>query len=866
MFFIDSVTWRNFSLLFFIYTLCTSATSCFAQDLTFGDSITVAIAPEYDEVSKIHRFFFGENYRKIWAAPVKLKVFYLQQEKGGLSIVKQGGGMQTRSLRLADSTGNEWVLRSVEKYPERALPENMKAPVAKDVLTDLISTAHPYAQLAVPPLAEALHIPHTKPQIVYVPDDPALGKYRDNFANSVALFEQHGPVEEDTDNTFKVLDKLEEDNDNTVDQRLLLRARLLDLVIGDWDRHEDQWRWQQIEEENGDDHYYPIPRDRDQVFYNPSGLFPSIASRKWLMPKFQGFHEEIRDVKGFMFNARFFDRLFLYQLNEQDWREEINVVQSTLTDKLLMDAVKRLPDTVYALSGKEIVRKLIARRNSLTEEGLKYYRFLAKAVDIPASDKHERFEVKYGEGGLVTLTVIKIKKDGSRDKVLFQRIFHPDVTEEVRLYGRGGKDVFAVYGNNKSPIKVRMIGGGNTDTFNVADNFKNKDQLYVYDRSDKDNVFPSRSKAKLRISDDTLVNYYNPRSFAYDKLVPMATVGYNLDDGVLLGVGFNYTTHGFRKEPFAARHKLLVGHALATNAFFGRYSGYFTQLLGKYDVSLNVDARAPRNTINFFGVGNNTEYIKQGDNPIRFYRSRYSFINAEALLNSNAGKNIKLFAGFAGQFYYNRQSENTGRFITIYNEQNPQENVFSSKVYAGLVTGFEFDTRNNPILPAHGVYWNTSVRAMQQLNGQKSTYGQVQSQISFYLNPKNDTSFVVANRIGGGTTVGDPDFYQMLYLGGNENLRGFRNYRFAGESMLYHNIELRLKLFDFTTYLFPGSLGLIGFNDIGRVWTEGESSGKWHDGFGGGFYLVPAQLILIQGVIGFSGEETLPYLSVGLRF
>ena len=71
-----------------------------SQDINQPDSITVSIAPEYDKVGKFHRFIFGEGYRKLWAAPVKLKVFYLSKEKGGMTVLKMGGGLQTKSLRL----------------------------------------------------------------------------------------------------------------------------------------------------------------------------------------------------------------------------------------------------------------------------------------------------------------------------------------------------------------------------------------------------------------------------------------------------------------------------------------------------------------------------------------------------------------------------------------------------------------------------------------------------------------------------------------------------------------------------------------------------------------------------------------------
>ncbi|MDQ6813522.1 MAG: hypothetical protein M3040_07300 [Bacteroidota bacterium] len=214
-----------------------------AQNI-IGDSVFAAIAPAYDSVGGFHRFWLGESYRKLWAAPVKMRVFHLSKEKGGLTILQRGGGLQTKSLRLKDARGRQWVLRTIQKYPERGLPEKLRKTVAKDILQDQVVTGHPYSALTVPPFAKALNIPHSNPEIVYVPDDPALGTYRADFANSVLLFEEREAVDTlKSDNTEKAQEELKNDNDNRVDQRLVLRARLLDILMGDWDRHEDQWLW-----------------------------------------------------------------------------------------------------------------------------------------------------------------------------------------------------------------------------------------------------------------------------------------------------------------------------------------------------------------------------------------------------------------------------------------------------------------------------------------------------------------------------------------------------------------------------------------------------------------------------------------------
>jgi hypothetical protein len=829
------------------------------------DSITVAIAPEYDHVNNAHRFWFGENYRKIWATPVTLTVFYIEKE--GLQILQQGGGQQTKSLRMVDAAGKEWVLRTVQKDPAKALPENLRGTVAKNIVQDQISAAQPYAPLTVPILAEALGVPHANPQIVFVPNDPALGMYRAEFANSICIFEERQPTSNGaarTYNTTKVLEKLQEDNDNLIDEKAVLTARMLDLLIGDWDRHEDQWRWQKTIDGKRSV-YAPIPRDRDQTYFVNSGILPYIASRKWAMPKIQGFDEKIRDVNGFMFNARYFDRFFLHELNDTEWIKVLKHLQTTLTDSIVTEAVHQLPDSVYVQCGDQIRDNLIARRNALLKNGLKFYAFLAQTVEIPGSDKNDFFELTYQNKGDIRLKVYKIKKDGSKGNVFYERTFNKKVTKEIRLYGRGGEDVFEVTGKGRSPIKVRMVGGSEKDSFNINAAVHSRKNLIIYDRSDKENEFPKCSKAIIHKSTHPEINEYNGRTFKYNQLLPQAAGGYNFDDGIWLGAGIQYTKHGFRKDPYAQRHRLLLGHALATKATNVKYSGHFVKFIGNNDLKINFDARAPDNVSNFFGVGNETEFVKNGDNPITYYRTRYNLITAQIKLEHTFARTFKVYGGLIGQYYSTDSTENIGRYINVYDSSNPQENVFTKKIFAGLIGGFQLDTRNSEFMPIRGVYWNTFLTGMQQLDESNQNFGRFETDMTVYTSFNKDPRFVLINHFGGGLNAGDPYFFQMCYLGGSTNLRGYRNYRFAGNNKFFYNVEMRLKLFDFTSYLFPGSIGLIAFNDLGRVWSDGESSSLWHDGYGGGFYIVPAKMLVVNMTLGFSKEGVLPYISLGVK-
>ncbi|WP_316789040.1 BamA/TamA family outer membrane protein [Pedobacter frigoris] len=838
-----------------------------------ADSITIAVGPEYDKVSPLHRFFLGESYRRVWATPVKIRIINLQKEKGGFKIVKLGGGMQTRSLRLVDPTGKEWALRTVQKYPERGLPESLRPTIAKDIVQDQVSTNHPFAALIVPPLADAVGLVTARPELVYVGDDPGFGEYRKDFANAVYLLEPRSPFEEETDNTLKVQRKIQEDNDKKADQKLTLRARLLDFVLGDWDRHEDNWRWLP-QKEKGETTYIPVPKDRDKVFYKTSGLFPWVLNHQWLKSHLQPYSPTIRDVNHWSFNERYFDRYFLNELSEQDWKDEIKLVQEKLTDGIVRDAFRKMPDTIFKLSGEELMRFFTSRRDKLDTLALQYYKFLSINVDIPASDKKEIFEVNYADDGKLELTVNNINKEGKKGRLIYKRTFDPAVTKEIRLFGMAGEDVFSVMGKGNSGVKVRMIGGADHDKFEIAKEVGNKP--FVYDRSDEPNTFPERSSAKLRLGRDTMVNYFDKNSFLYDRSGPLFSGGYNIDQGVQLGLGYVYEKQGFRKTPYATKHEFWANYSAGRKSFILDYVGDFKKAIGHNDLTVHANFLGPNNLSNFFGLGNNTAFLDQDfddeteelldrEDGISYYRNRYNYLNVDVKLSRKLNQFLKLEGGVLASYYTSEVEGNEERFFKDYNAANPEQEILKDKYYGGLVAGLIYDNRDNAAIPTKGIYWKTSFTAQHRLDKTNDKYGAVTSEFRFYIHP-NKSGLVLANRIGVGTVIGEPTFFQRMQIGGINSLRGFNSKRFTGTSMFYHNLDLRMKLFNFTSYLVPGTVGMIGFNDVGRVWEKGESSGRWHQGYGGGLYVIPGEVLLIQATVGFSKEATMPYFSIGFNF
>lgn len=832
----------------------------------FPDSVTKAAYKGYDERTGLHRLFFGKNYRKEWAAEITHPVFDIGKEKGGLKILQRGGGHQTMSLRLQDSSGKQWVLRSIQKNPVAAMPEALRETFARDIVQDQISAANPFAPLAVPVIAEAVNVPHANPKIVAVPADERFGMYQKDVAGNLFLFEEREPgTSGKTYSTLNVIQSLVTDNDDKVDQHQVLRARLLDIFLGDWDRHEDQWRWGDEQKGKGKT-YYAIPRDRDQAFFVNNGIIPGFIKKPWILPMLQGLHNDIPTVKGLAFEERYFDRFFLNELSEEQWKQTATTFVNALPDSVLMNAVKQFPQKIYDLSGKKIYDALRGRREVLIKEAMKYYRFISKEVDVRGTNKNELFEITRLEDGKINIAVFKINKEGETKKEVYNRVFNPAITKEIRIYGMNGADKFVLKGNHKSAIKIRMIGGKGKDEFvKEEDATVQKGKNIVYDLIKEQNKI--EIDTRLKLSENPAVNKYDYRSFKYNKGIPVISGGYNLDDGLLLGASFTYVGHGFRKEPQKVIHKISALHALSTDAFNFKYEGRFTDVIGKTDLLLNADVKAPNNNINFFGYGSQSIYNQDGPKKnIRYYRTRYNFTDLQAMLQTKISSSLSFTYGASYQYFQIDKDENKGRFIYTFFTPTDSAHIVHPKSYGTVNLAMTVDSRNNKTFPTRGLLWNTAFNYSKGLNSASYNFAQLKTDFTVLSNFSMSNKFVIATRFGGAVSFGDIEFFQATTLGGNNYLRGYRADRFSGTKMLYGSLEMRLKLFDFASYIFPGSVGLIAFDDAGTVWYKKENNTNWHNGFGGGIYFSPANLMLLTVTAAHSKEGTLPYVSLGFRF
>ncbi len=829
-------------------------------EFVFEDSAVISATDRFKKQTGFGNFFFGKNYRKEWSTPVSLKIFNLRKEQGGFTIKSLGGGKQTKSLKLEDKNGKEWSLRTIEKDPEKALPQNLRASIAQDIVQDMISASDPFSPLVVASLAKAVDVPSAAPKYFFVPDDPALGRYRKLFANKVVTLEDRDPVADgNTKSTGKILKKFYEENDDKVDQERVLNARLLDMLVGDFDRHADQWKWG-TEDTGIGKLYVAVPRDRDQAFFNSDGLLVKYLSKN-KMRFLQGFKKNIRDINGLNFVARDFDRFFMNGLNEDAWKKVTDSFTLRMTDAVIDESVKSYPQEIAPLLASTVAMKLKNRRNELAKNSMKYYRFLSKSVVVTGSNEEEYFHLTQDEKNL-KLSVYR-KETGNDSALLFyRRVFDPAVTKEIEMYGLNGNDKFEIAPDVASKIKLRIIGGKGDDTFNLQGNVRS----HLYDLLPEKNVLINTRRTNNEISREPSVLDYN-KGYRYNEWnFPQINAGFNTEDGLLLGLGFHSRTYGFRKEPFATDQKLTTLVAPSRGgAYQLKYRGQFNQALLNNDIVLNVDFVNPTLN-NFFGIGNNTTFDKS--KPLTFYRVRYKYVEADFLLRRRYKDLVNISFGPTYYNYWNDKNDNKGRIMD--NSIIPgldSAGLFEQKHYLGFKAKMDIIYIDNEMFPTRGITWFTGLSSVRGMNSNSHKLTKINSDMTIYAKVSDLSRISTVFRFGGGHIFNEEfEFFQAFNLGVNNYLRGYRKNRFSGSSMAYANATLQYRLFKSRSRVLPGDVGLMGFFDIGKVWSNLESSDKWHRTVGGGLYFVPFNLIMLSAAVGVSEESKMFNFTIGTKF
>jgi hypothetical protein len=502
----------------------------------YASDSTMVIAGKNYKKGPIHHFLFGRHYKKVWETPVKVGVFNIDSVHGGLTPIHRGGNFQTITIRLEAKDGKQYVLRNIDKDPSKNLPKFFRHEFIINIIKEYNTAENPYAPPVIAALEEYAGIFHTNPKIVFVPETNSLSEYKDVIGNNLMLFEERPNGDHSSDSCFgnssdvvstsHMLRKRYEDNNHRVDEESYARARLFDMLISDWGRHEDQWRWAAFETGNIKI-YKPIPRDRDHAFYRfNDGLFPLILSSSLFKPMFQSFNKGYRKIRELNMSAEFLDRRMLNSLSKQDWIKIADSLKAALSDDKIKRAIKKFPPEIYNVCGKHTTRNLRKRRDLLTSVTKKYYLQLAKEVQIAGSDQAEKFIITM-DGKNVTIKIFKIK-DGGSEAEIFSRIFFKNETKRILLRGLGGNDSFIVKGKS-SRISITAIGDEGNDLFaDSSGTVKSKKHIRIF-KDPEDKIIHSQ---KWKISDAAgSIGVFDREGFRHNRVKPKEAGGKDEAEG-----------------------------------------------------------------------------------------------------------------------------------------------------------------------------------------------------------------------------------------------------------------------------------------------------------------------------------------------
>jgi hypothetical protein len=840
----------------------------------------VSVGPHYG-ASGLHEAMLGHSYRSLWTTPIEVEELDFAVEAGGLALVRRVGGQQTRGLALAGQDGRSYTFRGLDKDPSNILPEELQDTFVEDLVQDQMAAQHPAGALVADEISKAAGVPTVPIRLVVLPDDPALGEVRRDYAGLVGTFAEY-PTPTDArhpgfEGAVEIVDhmtlfgRLAESPDERAAVREFLRARLLDLLVSDFDRHRKQWRWAK---RPGDSLWHPIPEDRDQAFARYEGLLVRVAAG--YVPQLRTFGPRYDRIFGLTYNGREQDRWLLPEASREAWQEIAKEMKAQVTDEVIERAARRMPTEWYALDGARLVAAMKRRRDALPEAADRFYRHLAGHVDVQGTNASELGRVRRLEGGAVEVELARRAEDGTARTPFFFRRFVPGETEEVRLYLRAGNDRVTVEGKG-GPIRVRVVGGVGDD---VLDDSKGGGTRF-YDFEGRSKVVEGPGTAQddrpyAQPPGPKAAPWIPPRDWGRDWF-PLPWASYSSDYGMFAGAGFATRSYGFRQEPFASQHTLRAGWAFGASQPKIDYAGEFHRANSRLVTGVTA-FYSGLEVLRYYGFGNETAAEGEDD----FYKVRQRQLAfAPTLTLPVAGA---LDFTLAPALLYAR-TEAGERLV---DEQKPYG--YGEFGQVGGWARLRLDTRRGlasagsssvrlPLrggaggYPTRGVLVEAIAAVFPKAWDVEETYGWVEGDVSTYLTAGSRGRATLALRAGGKRMLGDryPYFNAAAaggggFFSGQDAVRGLRPSRYIGDSAVFGNADLRLYLSRFFLAL-PGEWGLFGFGDVGRVWLDGETSDKWHTSYGGGLWIgLLSRSNAVAFTVAKSGEVTAFYIRAGFSF
>lgn len=794
--------------------------------------------PEDVKVKKSYEKLWGKHYRYLYGLEVEAPAVILDTLYGGLKVERAGGGHQTQSLRLVDKNDKEYNMRAIAKDPYALLhsagyddldaKKYFSATLPEELIEDFYTAANPYGAFAIPRLAGATGLNHTHPKLFSIPKQKALGDFNELHGDRLYMIVEKPDSDfndthmfgfnEDVESTADLFEKIREDEENYVDEPSYIRARIFDMLVGDWDRHEDQWRWAELEneDEEGDNTIFvAIPRDRDQVFANFDGKFLETAQKMiGSTRQFGKYGPDIEYIEGFSKSAINLDRALLQKSTKEEWLAQVDSIQKNITPEVVRKAFAEMPKETQDEVWSKIQEDLLSRKQNLKDIVKRYYDHFIKFQTLTGTDKDDAFTIERLPGGDTRITAKRIKDD-DEDKVIFDRTFHGSETEEIWIYGLDDDDTFTATGDGDAKIKIIISGGLGDDKYDI----KNGDGLTIYDQKSGENEIVERGGARFRMNDVYENHIYDTerepdvtKEFEID-------LSYNPDLGFIPRLLVGKKKMGYERNPFTSLYTVEAKYHSLTRAVDLNAELHFAHVIPNWNLKFSGRLTSNNYTENFFGFGNETQELNDF-NANRILMQRYN-AGASIYHHGDYGSSFE-----AGVLYQGVEAENSPAL------DFPAENTVAR--YGVAHAKYWYHSVDDELYPTRGMHFSARGFYADNLALSQNTLGADQ-RLTFWNAIDNHRDLVIKTSAEAQLRFGDDiPFFQAARLGSDNGLRGYRMYRFTGQNSLVGNVDLSYKFKPLKTRIFPLRIsGYVGY-DVGRVWLKNDTSSMWHNSYGGG--------------------------------
>lgn len=837
-------------------------------------SVKTSIYPEKKvNKSNTYTFLFGEHYRKIYGTEVEAKVADFTTLKGGLTPLYSFADNKSHALVAEDKAGKQYLFRKLGKSSQQFLQSDIfKDTYVKDQLKntflvnfadDYYTTMHPYAPLVLKHLSKNIALYHADPQLVYLPKQEALGKYNEAYGDDLFMMEARPNTSQSSLESFgngeriistkEMLLYLEGGSGYKVDSEMYLRARYFDFLIGDWDRNPNQWLWVEKNIE-GVKTFQPISRDHDQAFVKIDGKLIMVANRLNPLKHIHHYRMKFPNPRWITKSAFPLDRILLQQTTKDEWEKVAIEVVNQLNNEVIDEAFKQLPAPVYEQYTTDIVNILKSRRDHLVPFTEKYYHTLFKNAVFVATNAVDSLHIETFKDEVKIKHFIHLT---ANDSLINSYKYLPNTTKELWVYGLDGNDKITVQGD-RSKIKIKLIGGRDNDTYTID----TKNKVKVFDYHSEENTLKNTTNAKVILKDQYALNQYDFRKVPLNLLAVLPDVGYNRDNGVLLGLNAIYTVNKFNQNPYSQKHQFRIRYSFATSGVMAAYNGSFKDYSNTGFWVVEALATTNNFTRNFFGKTNFEKYDKElfKDNYYRVRTSEFEFKpgyewkgrNGSSFLIGAAYESVKI------EETHNRLIDEqllTGLFDT-YKRTN----------YLGGRLKYQFENYDDTQEPTIGFGFSLLYGNRFFTDDLNKNHQYIKSKLNFVVPLSNNKKLTWSSTYLLETVFGNQyHFYQSASIGANNGMRGFRQYRFIGNTAFVTSNDLRYKMSQIQNSVVPLSYGIYIGYDTGRIWNTYDPNAKWQHSYGAGLWLNTLNSLTAHGGIFGSKEETV-LVSFGLGF